>query len=213
MSIVNIPVLTIPAVIETTEDWRDSFAFIGASSPVAVAQTGNAGDGTVNNLTADVGSPIGTFILQITAVGFPVTRFSVSDMNGNILGTGTVGVPCNMQGIKFTVTQGLTPFAAGDVHAIGILPGPVDLSGVGFFLAVRDTPQNPNTLLTASSADGSLIVDAPNGVIGINIPQAGRKLTPKTYCFDVLATSGSIRRVVVNSASTLTVSAGVAEPA
>jgi hypothetical protein len=49
---------------------------------------------------------------------------------------------------------------------------PLDISGISFRVAIRDPAQLDEVLLTASTADGTIVVDGENGVISFAIPAA-----------------------------------------
>lgn len=92
---------------------------VGGGTPAAaVANGGNAGNGTIGTVTALAGAQVGAYTLSFTSA----TAFNVYDPKGNLVGSGTVGTAFANQ-LGFTVTAGSTAFAAGDSFTVAVPPG------------------------------------------------------------------------------------------
>ena len=88
------------------------------SNPIeAAAAAGNTGTGTIGTLSVGASPDVGTY----TAVATDATHFTVTDPEGNALGTATAGAAFSAGGeIGFTITAGGTAFVAGDSFNITV---------------------------------------------------------------------------------------------
>lgn len=199
-AIADLPVLVADVEVATNEDWRDSFAFVIAGSVAAYPQPGNTGNGHLVSMSVDAGAPLGNVLLQISSVAPPITRFSLIDDDGNIIGSGVDGVPYNTGGLHFTLRQGTVLFVEGDAFSIGVFPASVDLTGFVIDLQVRSAPGDPNVLLTATSSAGTLVVDAIRGVVGTVVPKTAMSVLPIRQCaFDMRARAGGgTKRIIAD---------------
>lgn len=120
------------------------------SSPItADAKAGNTGDGTIGSLSVGGSVQVGVY----TAIATDATHFTVTDPEGNVVGTATVGSAFSTGNqVNFTITAGGTAFVAGDEFDLTVS----DATG-GFIECVKtavDGSQNPVAIL-ADDADAS----------------------------------------------------------
>ena len=80
----------------------------------ATAGAANTGNGTISTPTLSIAAARGVYAIIFTSA----TAFSVTDPNGNAVGTGTTGTAFNTGGLKFTITVGGTAFVASDSFSI-----------------------------------------------------------------------------------------------
>lgn len=96
----------------------------------AAAVAGNTGNGTIAMANPAVSSKVknGTYNVIFTAA----TAFKVEDPEGREIGTGSTGSAFNKE-VKFTITAGGTPHAAGDRFTIAIgVESPGDYEAVAY---------------------------------------------------------------------------------
>lgn len=176
---------------QQTCDWLDPLPVIGQASLGGVAAAGtNVGTGTLAVASVAAGAALGVYTVAITAPG-ALARFSVTDPNGALIGQGAAGVPVYAGGITLTLTQGATVFAAGDSFAIGVLPGPVDITGLRFDLDSRASLGSATYALQASTADPTptIINGATSGVIALRLLKAAMARCPAgSFPYSILAT-------------------------
>ena len=123
-----------------------------ADTPVAAADGGNTGDGTVTVLSVVTGPVVplvGVYDFTCTAAVAEGGVFQLTDPNGAIVAAGIAldigaggATVVSAGGLQFTVTDGATDFAIDDTFTITV------------------------------AADGDLVVYAPDGVGGAQIPLA-----------------------------------------
>lgn len=109
---------------------------------------GNTGNATIGTLSLKTGAIAGTYVITDT----DATHFTVTDPNGDTVGTGTYGVAFATQ-IGFTITAGATPSIAGDSFSMVVNPG----GGGKYLLALPgagDGSQTPCAIL-AEDCDAS----------------------------------------------------------
>lgn len=95
-----------------------------ANALTATAKAGNTGNGLVGSTSVSSSAVIaGTYVLEITEAAANAGAFEVTDPNGNLLGTGTVGVAFSAGGIGFTLSDGSTDFAVGDGFTLDVKAG------------------------------------------------------------------------------------------
>ena len=101
---------------------------------VAVAGASNVGDGVMGAVVVDAagGAMVGDYILTVTSASANAGDFTVKDPSGAIVNTGTVAVAFATGGLAFTLADGATDFAVGDVFVITVSGEqlPVDLAAV-----------------------------------------------------------------------------------
>lgn len=93
------------------------------SAAAAVAGEDNVGDGTVGSLTADSTAAVGTWTLLCMEAAANGGKFLVKKPDGSVdsPGLATVGSAYNStSGINFTIADGATDFAVGDVFTIAV---------------------------------------------------------------------------------------------
>lgn len=87
----------------------------GTPTLTKTANTGNTGNGTMSNPSAQAGAMVGVYKVDFTSA----TAFTVTDPMGNVVGTGAVGTAFATQ-LGFTITAGATAFVAGDGFTINV---------------------------------------------------------------------------------------------
>jgi len=110
-------------------------------SVVAVAASGNTGNGTVGGLSIGTAAEVGAYALKATSA----TSFALTDPNGNTVGTVTAGTAFTSNQLALTVTAGATAFVAGDVFTLTVSAASNEYS-----LCVRtatDGSQTPTAIL------------------------------------------------------------------
>src|SRR5262249_48279766 len=90
----------------------DTFT-VNVSDSAALANSGNAGNGTVSTPSLLMGAQAGTYTINFTST----MGYSVVAPNGTTIGAGTVGTAFANQ-LGFTVTAGSKAFNAGDSFSI-----------------------------------------------------------------------------------------------
>lgn len=84
-------------------------------SATAAAHAGNTGNGTMSAVTVAATAFFGAYLVTFTSS----TAFTVTDPNGNVVGTGTTGTAFSDE-IGFTITAGGVAFAAGDYFTVTV---------------------------------------------------------------------------------------------
>ncbi|WP_349569401.1 head decoration protein [Azotobacter salinestris] len=107
-----------------------------ANAASATAGGGNTGNGTMGTITVGNEAITGTYTLTITEAAANAGDFSVTDPNGAVIGTGTVGVAFSAGGLAFTLADGSTDFAVGDTFSIAVN------AGIGEWVAYDDDGTN-----------------------------------------------------------------------
>lgn len=107
-----------------------------ANAAIATAGGSNTGNGTMGTITVGNEAITGTYTLTITEAAANAGDFSVTDPNGSVIGTGTVGVAFSAGGLAFTLADGSTDFAVGDTFSIAVN------SGIGEWVAYDDDGTN-----------------------------------------------------------------------
>jgi len=110
----------------------------------AVAESGNAGDGTIGTVAVNGAVP-GAYAVEFTSA----TEFALLDAGDQVLGTGTVGEAFSAAGLSFTITAGSSDFVADDAFTITVAAGDEMDAGVDYIV----TPYGIQ--LPAGSAIGS----------------------------------------------------------
>jgi hypothetical protein len=87
----------------------------------AVADGGNAGNGTMGAITVDEEvAQLGDYTLLIIGEDADAGVFIVKDPDNNIIGAGTVGVAFDEGGLAFTLADGSNDFEVGDKFTITV---------------------------------------------------------------------------------------------
>ncbi|TBW02728.1 head decoration protein [Azotobacter chroococcum] len=107
-----------------------------ANAASATAGGGNTGNGTMGTITVGNEAITGTYTLTITEAAANAGDFSVTDPNGAVIGTGTVGVAFSAGGLAFTLADGTNDFAEGDTFSIAVN------AGIGEWVAYDDDGTN-----------------------------------------------------------------------
>lgn len=131
------------------------------ASPTATAGTivgtGNGVLGTVT-MTAVAGLELGTYKIKITKANTNAGDFQLLSPKGKLVGTGTVAVLFTAGGFSFTLADGTTDFALGDVV-------PVIVAGTEKYklqdAAAADGSQIASAVLIADSNGNSYDVTLP----------------------------------------------------
>lgn len=180
----------------TNADWLDGLLCWQAGAGGVVAGAANVGNGALTIQGVAPRTTLGAHILEITSLD-GVPRFTVTEPSGAVTAQGVAGIPAYAGGITLTLSPGATAFAVGDTYAVGVLPVPIDVSGIQFDLQVRLTATSANVQLAASSAQSDPTV--PPGIIAggeggqvalrvLRVDLARDRFTPRTYVYDILAT-------------------------
>lgn len=200
--ILAIPQTSDPLNFETRTNtsWIDAFAIAMAGDAVGYPVAGNAGVATITVGGVAPQTVLGSHIVRVVDVAGGVTRFTVTDPAGTLTGVGTVGSPTVAGGVILTVMPGITPLAVGDTFILGVLPRPLDLTGIDLDLMARRYAGGP-ILLTASTrtAPPTIINGGVGGQIAMRVSETTMSaLAPDTYIYDLVA-SADDRRVLVRS--------------
>lgn len=162
--------------IQGNSDWLDGLLVWQAQSGGTIAGSANVGNGSANVLGIDPGSALGAHTLLVSALGSGLTYITVSDPFGVVTGQGTVGLPLYAGGLTVRASAGSVAFAVGDTFAIGVLPGPVDISGLRFVLQVRIAKTSAVVLFEADSAPASgipmIATGGAAGSVAMSVPQS-----------------------------------------
>lgn len=89
----------------------------------AVADAGNAGDGTMGAITVGSGSKPGVYRLVVIEPASNAGAFTVDDPDGINIGNGDVASAFSAGGLAFTLADGTADFAAGDAFSITVAAG------------------------------------------------------------------------------------------
>lgn len=118
----------------------------------AAAGAGNAGNGTLTLADPAISGRAkhGVYNVIFTAA----TDFKVEDPDGREIGTGSVGNAFNKE-VKFTVTAGGTPFAAGDTFAITVAVETSDYQAVAYDPAGTDGSEVPGAIAIYPATTGA----------------------------------------------------------
>jgi len=126
-----------------------------SGTAVATADTANTGNGTMGAVTVSSGAKPGIYRLAITTLAANAGTFLVTDPAGRPIGTGTVGVAFSKAGIAFTLADGATDHAIGDVWYILVIPTAV--TGMKWTAVVA-----PGTVKDGSDIAAGILRDATN---------------------------------------------------
>jgi len=185
----------------TNADWLDGLLCWQAGAGGAVAGAANVGNGALTVQGVTTGTTLGAHILEITSLdGIP--RFTVTDPSGTVTARGVSGTPICAGGITLMLSLGSAAFAVGDTYAIGVLPVPIDITGIQFDLQVRLSGTSANVQLSATSAqpDPSLpptiVSGGPGGQVAMRVLRdslARERFAPQTYVYDIIASADGLR--------------------
>ncbi|MCY1290982.1 hypothetical protein D9M70_401510 [compost metagenome] len=95
----------------------------------AVAESGNAGDGTIGTVAVNGAAP-GAYTVEFSSA----TGFSVTGPASVALGSGTVGSAFTGGGLTFTVTAGSSAFVAEDAFTLTVAAGEEMEAGVDYIV-------------------------------------------------------------------------------
>lgn len=159
---------------------------LGKVSAGSVPTTGtaggsNVGDGTCTSVTGGKYVKVGTYTLTCIETHLNTGVFSVKGVNGEAIGTAYVAEVFTSAEINFTLNDGATDFAAGDVFTIAVPAGggqyrAINFSGVDgsaiaagiLFAAVDASASGEHTLAYTSGGTyeiqpGDIITGATSG--------------------------------------------------
>lgn len=181
---------------DTTQatDWLDGLPMIGTPGfGGSLAGAANAGNGSLTVQGVAAGTALGAHVVAVTAIAAGLTSVSVTDPNGIVTAQGVVGVPLYAAGLTLALTPGATAFAVGDSFAIGVVPQPVDLTGLEFDLDARMSAGAASIALQATSAGQSpnIANGGPLGVIAMAVARATMARLPvkvEGYPYGITAT-------------------------
>lgn len=94
-----------------------------ANAGVVTADAGNTGNGVFGAVTVGNDAITGTYVVEITEAAAEGGTFSVTDPNGDAVGTGEVGVAFSAGGLSFTLADGATDFVVGDKWTVAVNAG------------------------------------------------------------------------------------------
>lgn len=103
-------------------------AVLGKVTAGSVPTTGtaggsNVGDGTCTSVTGGKYVKVGTYTLTCVEPHSNTGAFAVAGVNGEAIGAASVGIAFTSSEINFTLNDGATDFAAGDVFTIAVPAG------------------------------------------------------------------------------------------
>lgn len=152
----------------------DELLRVCGMEPVAVTATsaiksgGNTGNGVMGTITVGTTSKVGIYLLRITVAATNAGTFTVTDPDGVLAGTGTVGVSFVGGGLTFTLADGVTDFIVGDgfditgiaqgVIASGIVTAASVVAGVQQF-SINQAVDTSWPLVTDALLGAVLLVD------------------------------------------------------
>lgn len=94
-----------------------------ANAGVVTADAGNTGNGVFGAVTVGNDAITGTYAVEITEAAAEGGTFIVTDPNGDVVGTGDVGVAFSAGGLSFTLADGATDFVVGDKWTVAVNAG------------------------------------------------------------------------------------------
>lgn len=146
-------------------DAADSFYAAGVPVAGPVTRTG-AGDGTISAITA---TSIFVKPEEIDVIFTSATSFTVQGSVSGIIGSGTVGTPFTSNKVNFTVTEGTTPFAAGDYFSFDLVYE-ATYTGAGngkmVNIEVMENAVEEDIIVTMTSATAFDVVGTVSGPMG-----------------------------------------------
>lgn len=95
----------------------------------AAAGSSNVGNGTIGTVSATSAAKPGVYTLTVVEPGSNAGIISVEDPQGKTVGDATVGSAATVDGVTFTVADGSTDFAAGDLFTIEVSVSEASKSG------------------------------------------------------------------------------------
>lgn len=186
--------------------WIDTFSFQIAGDAAGYPGPSNVGLGAVTVLSVAPQTPLGTHQIEIVeVVAGEAPRFTVHAPDGTMTAIGRAGSGIVAGGVGFSLTEGSKPLAVGDTFLLGVTPAPVDITGWGFALMLRQEADPDTVCLSASTATGTIANGGITGQAAMRVQLATmRALAPDTYRYDliafadgydVLAYAGSLRHL------------------
>lgn len=169
--------------------WIDAFPFQVAGTAAGYPGPSNVGLGSVTVTSVAPQTPLGTHQVEIVeAVEGEAPRFTVHAPSGTMTGIGRLGVALVAGGIGFTLMVGARPLVVGDTFLIGVTPAPLDVTGWGFALMLRQDADPDTVCLSASTGNGTIANGGVAGQAGMRVQLATmRALAPDTYRYDLIA--------------------------
>ncbi len=163
---------------------------------------GSANIGNAYITIADVapGTILGAHVVTVTSTrGVPL--ITVTSPSGDVTSQSAIGLETAAAGITFTLNPGSTASVAGDAYAIGVLPSPVDLTGIAFDLQARSSQTAANVALSASSTPApgvvpTIAVGKKGGQMSLRVlhdKMSRSRFPPGRYFYDILASADSLR--------------------
>lgn len=105
----------------------------------SAAFSGNTGDGAMGSVTTSAGAKVGAYKLVIIEPGSNAGKFTLTDPDGLVVGTGTVGSAFSAGGLAFTLADGATDFVSGDGFTITVAASATDTTST---FSVKDPDGN-----------------------------------------------------------------------
>lgn len=131
------------------------------------ADGGNTGNGTMTGVTAGDQVAIGTYTMTCTAAAADAGTFAVMAPDGSALPDAEVGTAYVNEQINFTINDGATDFAVGDIFTVAVAAG--NLKYTELDLTAVDGSQHAAGLLfnaiDATSADLACAVVVRDAII------------------------------------------------
>lgn len=179
-------------------DWRDTFGFTVAGSAAGYRDPANIGDGSLTVASVAPQAPLGVYGLEIVeaAQGAPA-KFVVRAPSGALSAIGRVGATVDAAGVRFILASGSAAFVVGDVYTIGVLPKPLDVTGIRFDLMLRTDTAEATVALSASTRDGTILNGGIAGQAGMRVLRPRMLALPiGPYIYDLVAQADGVTLVV-----------------
>jgi hypothetical protein len=96
--------------------------YIATPTATSAAKAGNTGNGAMGaiTMTSVANLKTGAYKVSIVKAAANAGDFVLKDSEGDVLGTGTVGVAFSQAGFAFTLADGATDFVVGDEFTITV---------------------------------------------------------------------------------------------
>ncbi|NBC37355.1 hypothetical protein GTZ99_12420 [Novosphingobium sp. FSY-8] len=105
----------------------------------SAAFSGNTGNGAMGTVTVSAGAKIGVYSLVVIEPGTNAGKFTLTDPDGVVVGTGAVAAAFSAGGLAFTLADGATDFASGDGFSLTVAGN----AFLGISIATSDLPLMP----------------------------------------------------------------------
>lgn len=187
-----VPRLNVSITTFTNASWTDSFPFVVAGSAAAYPSPNNIGNGSLSVSSVAPQAALGGYTVKIVAPanGATPAQIAVTAPDGTLVAIGPTGTAISAGGVVITVTAGSTPFAVNDSFSLGVLPTPLDVSGIAFALMLRPRTGDAMVSLSASTGTGTIANGGASGQAGLRVQTATMQNLPAgTYAYDLIASA------------------------